>query len=130
MLSVSCGSGADFWLGKLHGLALVLDISVAGNLGIALKQVLEYNNGFDVFVGDIDFCGGIGDFAPIGGVDGQSVNVDIAAGVGGLGGAAPIAAGDLELDALHLSVLGGLDQTCAAYRVCFHLDVTAYGVAS
>ena len=46
MLAVHGGCGADFRLGELHGLALVLDISVAGNLGIALKQVLEYNNGF------------------------------------------------------------------------------------
>lgn len=87
---------------------------------------LTDRDSIDVFVGNIDFGGGIGDFAPICRVDGQSVDVDVAAGVRSLGGAAPIAAGDLELDALHLSVLGGLDQTCAAYRVCFYLDVAAY----
>ena len=74
-----------------------------GSLPLGQRKGLRLR--FHILVGDVDFCGGVCDFRAIGGIDGQALDVDVAIGVGGLGGTAAIAAGDLELDTLHLAVL-------------------------
>ena len=133
--AVLCSGQRAITLGSDAGLAisfgdrhspLLQDILKVNGGGLSLGQLECLGLGFDIAVRHVYFCGGIGDLAAAGLIDGHSRHVDVAVCVRSDVPAAPIVAGYLELDTAYLTVSGGLFQAGVTYGFGLHFDITAH----